>query len=135
MKNAPSGLKYDGEKPDMSLIPSLAEVEEARVWTAGKKKYSAYNWHQGIVYSRILAAMQRHLSLLKAGIDMDDETRAHHAACIRCGCAMLIQFSGECRSELDDRMKLTEDAKTMIKRSVAGETIFDILNELEEKHV
>jgi hypothetical protein len=122
-----AGIKLDQKKPDMSLIPSAAEVEEARVWTAGKVKYSAYNWYSGINYSRILAAMQRHLTLLKAGIDMDDETKAHHAACIRCGSAMLITFTLEGRFSLDDRIQMTDDAKERLKRSIAGETMIDIL--------
>lgn len=127
------GSKNDQDKPDMSLIPSAAELEEAFVWSKGKKKYSAYNWHNGIMYSRILAAMQRHLSLLKAGIDMDDDTKQHHAACIRCGAAMLIQFTLEIRVELDDRIKLNSVTKEKLKKMSVGETIFDILKEFSDE--
>lgn len=123
------GLKYDGSKPDMSLIPSAAALEEAGVWTFGKAKYEAFNWHKGISFNRILAAIERHTTLLKAGIDMDYETKRHHAASIRCGCAMLIQFSLEARIDLDDRIKLSDDTKLKIERMAQGEMIGDILSE------
>lgn len=125
-----SGLKFDGSKPDMSLIPSAALLEEAGVWTFGKQKYQAFNWHKGISYNRILAAIERHTALLKAGIDLDYETRRHHAASIRCGCAMLIQFCLEERTELDDRLKLTEQTKFKIEQMAKGELMSDIIAEL-----
>lgn len=127
------GVKHDTKKPDMSLIPSMAELEEAGVWTFGKQKYSAFNWHKGINFSRILGAIQRHAALLKAGIDFDHETNRHHAAAIRCGCAMLIQFTAEGRTELDDRIKLNESTKSLVIEMSNGESIFDILKELKEQ--
>lgn len=123
----PVGLKFDAQKPDMSLIPAAAAIEEAAIWTFGKQKYSAYNWHNGISYSRILAGMERHLTLLKAGIDSDYENSRHHAAAIRCGAAMLIQFTLEDRKDLDDRMLTTEATRTNIERMIQGESIFDII--------
>ncbi len=125
-----TGLKFDGSKPDMSLIPAAAVLEEAGVWTFGKAKYEAYNWHKGISYSRILAAIARHQALLSAGIDMDYETKRHHAASIRCGCAMLIQFCLEQRTELDDRIKLDEATKSKIEQMAKGELMSDILKEV-----
>lgn len=128
-----SGKKNDSGKPDMALIPAAAALEEAHLWADGKKKYSAYNWYDGILYMRILSAMERHLTLLKAGIDFDYETKRHHGAAIRCGSAMLIQFSLEQRTELDDRMKMSEEVKKKIEDMAKGESIFDILNNVNEK--
>jgi hypothetical protein len=127
-----TGKKYDGGKPDLGLIPSAAELEEGFLWTDGKAKYDAFNWHGGIMYMRILSAMQRHHTLLKAGIDFDYETRRHHAAAIRCGAGMLIQYCLEGRDELDDRIKLTKEAKTRIEKMAQGESIFDILKDLSK---
>ncbi|MEZ0208726.1 MAG: dATP/dGTP diphosphohydrolase domain-containing protein [Candidatus Paceibacterota bacterium] len=124
------GLKFDGTKPDMSLIPAAALLEEAGVWTFGKQKYAAFNWHKGITFNRILAAIDRHSALLKAGIDMDYETRRHHAASIRCGCAMLIQFTLEERTDLDDRMELSDEVKFKIESLAKGELITDIIADL-----
>jgi hypothetical protein len=126
------GLKFDGTKPDMSLIPAAALLEEAGVWTFGKQKYAAFNWHKGITFNRILAAIDRHSALLKAGIDMDYETRRHHAASIRCGCAMLIQFTLEERTDLDDRMQLPEEVKFKIESLAKGELISDIIADLSK---
>jgi hypothetical protein len=128
MSNSSGGFKFDGTKPDMSLIPSAALFEEAAVWTFGKAKYEAYNWHKGITYSRILAAIERHSALLKAGIDLDYETKKHHAAAIRCGCAMLIQFALEGRVELDDRIKLSDETKSKIETMAKGEFIWDLVS-------
>jgi hypothetical protein len=124
-----AGVKHDAKKPDFSLIPVAAMLEEAHLWTDGKVKYAEFNWHKGLSYRRILSAIERHLYLLKAGIDFDYETKRHHAAAIRCGCAMLIQFTLEEREELDDRMKLQEIDKNKIEAMIQGESLFDILGE------
>lgn len=124
------GKKFDNKKPDMSLIPAAAALEEAFVWTDGKVKYSAYNWEKGIVYSRILAAMERHLYLLKSGVDYDYENSRHHAAAIRCGSAMLIHFCLAERKELDDRPQYNPEVLKKIERMAQGESIIDILTEM-----
>lgn len=124
-----SGKKNDDGKPDMALIPAAAALEEAHLWADGKKKYSAYNWYDGILYMRILSAMERHLTLLKAGIDFDYETKRHHGAALRCGSAMLIQFTLENRKELDDRMLMNDEVKKKIELMAQGESIFHILTE------
>ncbi len=129
----PGGKKADNNKPDMSLIPAAAAIEEAHVWTFGKRKYDAYNWHKGIVFSRILAAIERHLTLLKAGQDFDYENGYHNAAAIRCGCAMLIQFTMENRTELDDRMQLSPRAVASITNAIQGTSIQDCLNLINEE--
>lgn len=129
-KKTSTGIKHDGQKPDMSLIPAAAALEEAHVWTFGKNKYSAFQWHGGLQFSRVLAAMERHLSLLKSGIDLDYETGRHHAAAIRCCSAMLIQFTLEERTELDDRIKLSPKTKSKIEASAKGELIWDILGDV-----
>jgi hypothetical protein len=125
------GLKYDNGKPDLVLIPPAALIEEGFVWTDGKSKYAAYNWHKGIAYNRILSAIARHYELLKSGIDFDYENRRHHAAAIRAGCAMLIQFTLENRTDLDDRMPIDEETKKKIEKMVQGESIFHILKEYQ----
>lgn len=127
-----SGIKHDKGKPDTSLIPSAAILEEAYLWGDGKIKYTAFNWHKGLMYMRILSAMGRHYELLKSGIDFDYETRRHHGAAIRCGAAMLITFTLEGRTELDDRIQLTEEQKKNIELMAQGESIFDILKDLSK---
>jgi hypothetical protein len=111
------GLKYDNGKPIMALIPPLAEEYEARTWTKGAEKYQNpatgelgfYNWLDGIVYSKIISSIQRHLNEIKKGNDVDPETQELHAAAIRCNAAMLIEFTVTNRVELDDRMYASRD--------------------------
>lgn len=126
-QTAAAGIKFDGVKPDMSLIPAAAALEEAAVWTFGKAKYDSFNWHKGLEYNRLLSAMERHLNLLKAGIDIDLETQRHHAAAIRCGAAMIIQFHLEQRTELDNRLKLSEETKNKIEKMSKGELVWQLL--------
>lgn len=121
-----NGKKLDSEKPDCSLTPASAELEEAFVWTFGKRKYDSFNWHKGIKYSRVISAMERHLKLLKSGIDRDYDTGYHHAAAIRCGAAMLIQFCLEERVELDDRINLDEETKKKLELMTQGKNVWEL---------
>lgn len=126
------GVKYDAGKPDMSLIPSAAALEEAAVWSYGAKKYAEFNWHKGIKYSKVLSAMERHMTLLKAGADFDYENGLHNAAAIRCCAGMLIQFTLEGRTELDNRIKLTADAIKKLEKMAQGASIYNLLKEVHE---
>lgn len=102
---SPGGLKYDGDKPIMALVPPKALEEEGKVWTFGAKKYAYWNWAKGIQYVRILSAILRHTMALMAGQDLDPESGLHHAAHIRCCAGMLIEFHYKNRADLDDRYK------------------------------
>jgi Domain of unknown function (DUF5664) len=124
-----AGVKHDNGKPDMSLIPMAAALEEAAVWTFGKKKYDAWNWYKGLKYSQILSAMERHLTLLKAGQDFDYENGLHNAAAIRCCAAMLITFCVEKRSELDDRIPMSVENQEIMNKMAQGKTIKELLSE------
>jgi len=127
------GIKYDSQKPDISLIPTVALLDEAALWTKGKLKYSAYNWHKGLTFSRVLSAIGRHWALLNAGIDLDEETKCLHTSAIRCGAGMLSQFIVEGRTELDDRLKLDEATKAKVQALSQGEMVWDLLNDEELK--
>jgi hypothetical protein len=98
------GIKHDQEKPDMSLLSSIALVKLAEVMTYGKKKYTAHNWRGGIATSRLYAALQRHLTAWNGGQSVDPESGLSHlghaAACLM----MLLEFETT-RPELDDRYK------------------------------
>lgn len=103
-----TAVKHDKEKPMMALIPASALEAEARVWGFGAKKYSAWNWTGGLMYTRILSALMRHTVAIMKGEDIDPETGELHAASIRCNAAMLIEFQTTGRTELDDRMSATQ---------------------------
>lgn len=98
------GIKHDSEKPDMSLLSSVAMLEIAKVMTHGKKKYSAHNWRNGISYSRLIAAALRHTFAYLGGEDLDPESGISHIAHASCCLMMLLEFV-LLRPELDDRWK------------------------------
>ena len=58
------GLKYDNEKPRMDLLDFDALEGLSKVLTFGANKYAAHNWRKGISYSRLTAAMLRHLAAI-----------------------------------------------------------------------
>jgi len=104
VKTPSEGIKHDGEKPDMSLLSSIALFEVAKVMTHGKSKYGANNWRGGLKFTRLLAASLRHTFSYLGGESKDPETGLSHAAHAICGLMMLLEFE-KTRPELDDRYK------------------------------
>lgn len=96
------GVKFDGEKTDMDLLSPYAMEKIAEIMTYGKTKYGANNWRKGIVYSRLLSAMYRHLNAYRKGQTLDPETGKSHLAHAGCNLMMLLEFE-ETRPDLDDR--------------------------------
>lgn len=96
------GAKYDADKIRMDLLdPSFTEGV-ASVLTFGAAKYAPNNWRNGIQYSRIIAAIHRHLASIQRGEDFDPESGLPHVFHIGCN----VQFLGwmmENKPEMDDR--------------------------------
>lgn len=99
-----TGVKHDQEKPDMSLLSSIALFKIAEVMSYGKKKYTAHNWRGGFVWSRPLAAAARHLYAYIGGEDNDPETGLSHLAHACCCLFFVLEFE-ETHKEADDRYK------------------------------
>lgn len=108
-----SGKKFDDEKVDMDLLSPYALEKIAAVMTYGKQKYGRDNWRGGIVFSRLLAAVMRHINAYRKGETLDPETGLSHLSHASCGLMMLLEFE-ETRSELDDRF-LKEEPKETLK--------------------
>lgn len=98
------GLKFDGDKPDLSLLPREALEEISKVLMQGELKYGRYNWKKGISYNRLLAAALRHIHKFIDGEDTDEETKTLHVANAACN-LMFIIYMYQHRKELDDRYK------------------------------
>lgn len=101
-QSAPVGLKYDSDKPDMSLLSSISMVELAKVLSFGKEKYAAHNWRKGISLTRLNAAAMRHIFAHNNGEDLDPETGLSHLAHAMC-CMMFAVELQQTRSDVDDR--------------------------------
>jgi hypothetical protein len=100
------GLKYDSDKPDYSLLSSVAIDELAKVLTFGKVKYSAHNWRKGITASRLLAAALRHVFSYLRGETYDPETGLSHMAHAMCCCMFIIELKIT-SPEFDDRFPVS----------------------------
>lgn len=99
----PGGLKHDGDKVRMDLLPIEALVGTAQVLTFGAAKYEDDNWRKGIKYNRLYGAALRHLTAWYAGEDLDPESGLSHLHHAGCCIAFLQSFTETQRTELDNR--------------------------------
>lgn len=88
----PCGIKYDGDKPDFSLLPTGPLEDLVRVYMFGCRKYEKDNWRRGFDFSRIWAAAQRHMLAWKEGEDIDPESAINHLAHAMWGMMTLLYF-------------------------------------------
>ncbi|MBE9572610.1 MAG: hypothetical protein IMF11_18445 [Proteobacteria bacterium] len=94
-----AGVKHDKGKLRIDLVPPNAILEVAEVLTAGVAEYGAHNWREGIAYSRLYAAIQRHLLAFWKGEDIDNQSR-YRALAHACTDIMMLM---EMPKEWDDR--------------------------------
>jgi hypothetical protein len=92
------GIKFDGEKPDHSLVPPFALDELARLLTIGAKKYAPNNWQKVKPKKRYYAAAARHLTQYLMAVlkgvktdQYDEETGIHHLICVACNAMFLFE--------------------------------------------
>jgi hypothetical protein len=92
------GIKFDGGKPQWSLLP-IAEVEQiVKVLTMGAVKYAPYNWK--IVpdaEKRYEDAMMRHYADWKKGEPFDKDSGESHLAHMACNLLFLMWFENQKR--------------------------------------
>lgn len=99
------GIKHDQGKIRLDLIPVEAKEALGRVVTYGASKYADNNWRKGIAYSRLIAAMYRHLAMFEKGVDIDEESGLRHVDHALTNLAFLATFIEEGRDDLDDRYR------------------------------
>ena len=94
------GMKYDGGKPEMTLLPPWALESVAKVLTFGAKKYAPDNWKyvENGEY-RYKNAAERHINEFKKGNINDPESGLPHLAHAIC-CLMFILDSAESGNSL-----------------------------------
>ena len=87
------GIKFDGNKPDYSLVPPFALDDVVKVLTIGAKKYDRHNWKKlDDLNDRYFAAAQRHMWALLKDETHDPETGIHHAAHAICCMMFILEF-------------------------------------------
>jgi len=104
MSEQQKASKNDKEKVDLSLIPLIASLEEARAFMVGEKKYGRYNYCKGHKASQLAAAAERHLKAWFQGEEYDTQDGQHHLGAVRACIAMILRQK-ELGTLIDDRFK------------------------------
>lgn len=99
------GRKDDSSKPRMDLISPYAMEELGKVLAYGAKKYADRNWEKGIAWSRIVAALLRHLFAYLRGELVDPESGLSHLAHVLCNAHFLVHYL-HTKKEFDDLPKV-----------------------------
>ncbi len=77
MSKLTEGMKFDGDKPDWSLLNMETVQGLVRVLTMGATKYSRHNWIDVEPY-RYYAALLRHITAWSNGESIDNESGLNH---------------------------------------------------------
>lgn len=99
-----SALKNDQNKIDLSLIPYISNIEHAKAFMVGERKYGRYNYCKGHKASQLIGAMQRHMNAWFNGEDCDPVDGQHHLGSVMACCSMLLRQM-ELNTMQDDRYK------------------------------
>lgn len=92
-KTVTTGVKYDNDKPQWSLLPFKALKEVVDVLTYGAKKYAPDNWKKvPDAKRRYIDAGFRHFTAYAAGEKLDPETGKSHLAHAMCCLLYLLAF-------------------------------------------
>lgn len=97
-------LKHDQDKVPLDLIDPLAIEGLARVLAFGAVKYKANNWRGGFSWSRLVAALLRHMFAIMRGEDIDPESGLPHIDHVGC-CWMFLSNHMKTGIGTDDRYK------------------------------
>lgn len=98
------GIKHDDGKTQWHLLPLEAVEGAVRVMMHGAKKYSAYNWANGMPYTRVLDAAMRHINAIYQGEDKDPDSGLDHVDHAICELLFLKYYMIHKKGE-DDRFK------------------------------
>ena len=101
-----TGVKNDEGKIRLDLIPVDALWEVGRAYTIGTK-YGDWNWQKGLKYSRIIAALLRHLFKWVMGETYDQQDGQHHlSSVVWCGLTLLhYDLNTDRYKNFDDRRR------------------------------
>lgn len=98
------GKKFDGGKLRMDLIPIESIEATARVLTMGAEKYGDRNWENGLLYSRVYAALLRHVLAWWKGETIDKESGLNHLDHVLANASFLRTYQARgMDTEFDDR--------------------------------
>ena len=104
MSEKVTGKKFDGDKPNLSLIPKEAMWMMGQAFSYGAKKYGEENHKSGLSIKRQLAAALRHIYQFLDGEDLDPESGLNHLGHALASVAMAT-YTYENNEEFDDRYR------------------------------
>jgi hypothetical protein len=120
-----SGARYNGGKPDFSLLPMSTLEDEVRVWMYGAQKYASWNWAKGMPWSVPFACLMRHMAAWQRGEENDPESGLPHLAHAMCNLRMLTLYA-KTYQEGDDR------PKEWLNRKLEGQALKAELDKYED---
>ena len=121
------GIKYDGEKPKMNLLPPKAIVEVAKVLTFGAEKYGAENWKElEDLQNRYLAGALRHIFAHMDGEKLDPETGLSHMAHALCCLLFKLEIELEDGESKEEELRETDTTEyTACDQSFESDRLVD----------
>ncbi len=138
-----SGLKYDGGKPRIDLIPPQFLLELGQLCSNGAVKYAPRNWEQGLRWGQVYSSLQRHAlafwSAPAGGPYLDPETNIHHLVGVAWNAMALYHYS-HVLPQWDDRKwhsfeQTPEDHEQLqMARAVSADAGLDMVLLLEQAY-
>lgn len=99
----PQGRKDDNGKLRFDLLPAYPLEQLVALYTFGADKYDPWNWAKGMKWTRIYAALMRHIQAWRQGEDNDPEHKLSHLVSVAWCAFTLIEYA-RLHPELDDRL-------------------------------
>lgn len=117
------GVKWNQDKPKLSLIDPDFSESMAKVLNLGENRYGVGNWKLGLKYSEVLDALKRHTAAIERGEDIDPDTGEPHATSIACNAMFLNWYQNRYMEHLDDRHHRMQGLqKDLTERSLLQES-------------
>jgi hypothetical protein len=116
---SPAGLRFDGGKVQLELIPPEWIEALGQVLTKGAAKYEPRNWEKGMAWSKMIGCAMRHLLAFMKGERFDTKpdaqgrpgTGCHHLALAAINLLMLMSY--DVRRVGDNDLPRTKTGPTM----------------------
>ena len=102
-------LKDDTGKLRYDLVPIEALEQVVQVYTWSARKYTPDNWRLGMKWSKIFAAVMRHLWSWRAGQIYDPESGINHLAHAVWGCFTLLVYAMNHQDKNDLKLTYTKE--------------------------
>lgn len=119
MSEKVTGKKFDGDKPNLALIPKEAMWMMGQAFAYGAKKYGEENHKSGLSIKRQLAAALRHIYQFLDGEDFDSESGLNHLGHALASVAMAT-YTYENNEEFDDRYRESKKAVINFESDLKG---------------